>query len=70
MRKYPSFIRVSENCIDPNSYMVKRQDQDNFPCFTDAGMVRMGIYRIYVFKSLFLRFYHVLINLNVHRPMM
>ena len=26
-------VRLSENCIDQNSYMGERQDPDNLPCF-------------------------------------
>ena len=33
MRKYASDIRVSENGSDPKSYMVERQNPDNFSCF-------------------------------------
>ena len=31
MWKYLSEIRVSENCIDPKSSMVEKQDQTTFP---------------------------------------
>ena len=33
MRKYPSDISVSKNCIDPNFKWSERRDPDNFPCF-------------------------------------
>ena len=33
MRKYPSDVSVSENCIDANVEMVERRDPDNFPRF-------------------------------------
>ena len=41
MRKYPSNVSVSENCIDGNLEMVKRRDPDNFPPFPATGMVRV-----------------------------
>ena len=34
MGKYSSDIRVSENCIDPNSKMVGKRDADNLTCFS------------------------------------
>ena len=33
MRKYPSDVSVSKNCIDENLEIVKRWDPDNFPHF-------------------------------------
>ena len=33
MRKYPSDVSVSINCIDANLEMVERRDPDNFPRF-------------------------------------
>ena len=33
MRKYPSDVSVSENCIDENLEMVEKRDPGNFPRF-------------------------------------
>ena len=33
MRKYPTDVSVSENCIDTNLEMIERRDPDNFPRF-------------------------------------
>ena len=43
MRKYPSDVSVSENCIDVNLEMAERGNPDNFPPFPAAEMVRVGI---------------------------
>ena len=37
-----SEIRVSEICIEPNSYLAERQDPDQLSLFPVAGNVRMG----------------------------
>ena len=33
MRKYPSDVSVSKNCIDANLEMVERREPDDFPRF-------------------------------------
>ena len=33
MRKYPSDVSVSKNCINSNLKTVERRDPDNFPHF-------------------------------------
>ena len=42
MRKYPSDISVSENCIDSNLSMVEKTGTRQLSLFPAAGKVRMG----------------------------
>ena len=42
MWKYPSDIRISENCIDLKMNMVGNRGPRQIYLFLDTGMVRMG----------------------------
>ena len=46
MWKYPSDIRVSENCIDPKSQMVRKTGPRQLFLYHVAGLVRKGISEI------------------------
>ena len=43
-------IRISESCVDPNPFMVERQDPDNFTRFQTRERCALKI-AAYVFKK-------------------
>ena len=50
MKEYRNDVRISESCVDPNPFMVERQDQDNFTRFQTRERCALEI-AVYAFKE-------------------